>query len=177
MLVLKYSKQADPQWMLKDLLKRRKKEKQEHIYRERLCACFLYIGEHSEANHPGKKDRNHAHTGWGISNGTTNSQTLQQKVKLFLNTDLHPNTCHVSNRSKQKKKNTRYLKCRLEVGTEEQNKQNSAEAMIRMASWEGIMNIYIITNLVLKQHGVTFQLEFTEWKNKISKCMFTSQGR
>lgn len=48
---------------------------------------------------------------------------------------------------------------------EEQNQQNSAETMKRMASCEGIINIYNITNLVLKEHGVAFrleQLEFTE---------------
>lgn len=49
--------------------------------------------------------------------------------------------------------------------------------MTRMASWEGIMTMYIITNLVLKQPGITFPLEFTAWKNEINKCMFTSQGR
>lgn len=57
------------------------------------------------------------------------------------------------------------MKHKREIGIEEQNQQNSAETMKRMASCEGIINIYNITNLVLKEHGVAFrleQLEFTE---------------
>lgn len=63
LLYFNISKQADHQWMLKDLLQRRKRgETRAHIQRK-TCACFLYIGKHSEGNHAGKKDRNHEHTG------------------------------------------------------------------------------------------------------------------
>ena len=34
-----------------------------YTYREDPVPIFLCIGKHSEENHPGKKGRNHAHTG------------------------------------------------------------------------------------------------------------------